>query len=77
MVRSGNIVCNSINSILHICFAHIMHRFSHKVQRKGSLMANKSTKKVFMYVMARLTICTHFEELDKIFTAYVYQVYQS
>ena len=47
--RSGNTVWNSINSILHIYSAHIIHRFSQAFQRKScSIMANKSTKKVII-----------------------------
>ena len=60
---------NSINSIIHICSAHIMHRFSYKLEKKSSLKPTKRTKRIIMYIMARLTSSTTLEDISQLFTA--------
>ena len=54
---------NSINSIIHICSA--MHRFSYKLEKKSLLKPTKRTKRIIMYIMARLTSSTTLEDISQ------------
>ena len=55
--------------ILPLCSAHIMHRFSFKLDRM--MIAPKETKKRILFVMARMTDCDSLEEINKIFVALI------
>ena len=60
---------NSVSSILHICSAHIMHRFSYKLEKKSSLKPSRGTKQNIMFIMARLTSSTTLEYLSELYAA--------
>ena len=57
------------NIVIHICSAHIMHRFSYKIERKLLSKPPKETKRFLMFVMARLISCTSLDEMDQLFTS--------
>lgn len=44
-----------------------MNRFSYKIEHK--LRPTKETKRVMMFIMARITSCTTLEEVDQLFTS--------
>ena len=54
-------------TVIHICSAHIMHRFSHKLNY--TLRASKETKRRILFVMARLINSVSFKEIDSLFFA--------
>ena len=60
---------NGIKTVIHICSAHIMHRFSYRIERKLTKRPSKETKRVIMFIMARITSCTTLEEVDQLFTS--------
>ena len=54
-------------TVIHICTAHIMHRFSYKLDR--TMRVHKNTKKILLFAMARLVNSTTLEELRHLFVA--------
>ena len=71
VIKKEDIGNNGIKTVIHICFAHIMHRIMHsyKIERKLTKRPSKETKRVIMFIMARITSCTTLEEVDQLFTA--------
>ena len=56
-------------TIIHLCSAHIMHRFSFKLDR--IMKIPKETKRIILFVMARIIDCESFEEINQIFVALI------
>ena len=57
-ISQDEIGTHPINTVIHICSAHIMHRFSYKIERKLCNKPKKETKHFIMFVMARLISTT-------------------
>ena len=54
-------------TVIHICTAHIMHRFSYKLDR--TMRVQKNTKKILLFAMARFVNSSTLEELRHLFVA--------
>ena len=68
-ISQDEIGIHPINTEIHICSAHIMHRFSYKIERKLCNKPKKETKLFIIFLMARLISCTTLDELDQLFTS--------
>ena len=66
MYQSSSSVIYS-RTVIHICSAHIIHRFSHKLNY--TLRADKETKRRILFVMARLINSISFKEIESLFFA--------
>ena len=56
-------------TIIHLCSAHIMRRFSFKLDR--IMKIPKETKTRILFVMTRIIDCESFEEINQIFVALI------
>ena len=65
MNTTQDIVNTQNKTIIHICSAHVIHRFSYKLERK--MKTSKKTKNMLLFVLARLIDCNSFEEIHQIF----------
>ena len=66
-ISQDEIGTHPINTVIHIiCSAHIMHRFSYKIDRELCNKPKKETKRFIMFVMARLISCKTLDEFIKI-----------
>ena len=69
VINKEGIGNNDIKTVIHICSAHIMNRFSYKIERKLTKRPSKETKRLIMFIMACITSCTTLEEVDQLFTS--------
>ena len=56
---------HSPKTIIHICTAHVMNRFSYKLGHNFQL--DKQRKQKIMFIMARMVSCTVFDEMNQLF----------
>ena len=56
---------HSPKTIIHICKAHVMNRFSYKLGHNFQL--DKQRKQKIMFIMARMVSCTVFDEMNQLF----------
>ena len=68
-ISPDEICTHAIKTVLHICSAHIINRFSYKIERKLTKNLNKETERFIMFVMARLISCSTLDELNQLFTS--------
>ena len=62
---SPNGICMyPLKTMLHICSAHIMNRFSYKIERNLIERPNKETKRFIMFIMAHLTSLSRVKYLE-------------
>ena len=59
-----------LKPVLHICSAHVMHRFSYQISKKFKV--DKKVKSLILYVLGSMISCIEISKLDALFNSLCY-----